>query len=166
MSESASRCGLQLHLNAERSFVGFRTPFWSVSTVLACCSAFALSNVATAQTSDSYLIVTIAGNGSLGFSGDGRQASVAALSHPQGLALDTSGNLYVADSGNNRIRRVSPNGVISTVAGNGNAGFSGDGGPATAATLYPEGLAVDTSATFTSLTTATTGSEECHLTES
>jgi sugar lactone lactonase YvrE len=60
------------------------------------------------------------------------------------VAVDSAGNLFIADSGNHRIRKVSPDGVIRTVAGNGTGGFSGDGGPATSAQLYhPNGVAVD-----------------------
>jgi sugar lactone lactonase YvrE len=89
-------------------------------------------------------ITTVAGNGAVGFSGDGGPATSASLSYPAGMAVDASGNLYIADAGNNRIRRVSPDGIISTVAGNGVAGFSGDGGPATGASLNsPMGVAVD-----------------------
>jgi streptogramin lyase len=123
-----------------------------------------------------------AGNGQPGFSGDGGPATAAQLSIPRGLAMDSSGNLYIADSGNARIRKVSPNGGIATVslqpygvswvsvdgsgnlyisgghfifrvdpsgvsttiAGTGNPGYSGDGGPATAAMLFgPQGLRVD-----------------------
>ena len=91
------------------------------------------------------IISTVAGDGVPGFSGDGGAGIAASLSSPGGVAADTSGNVYLADSGNNRIRRVTPQGIISTVAGNGVKGFSGDGGPATAASLsYPQGLAVDT----------------------
>jgi sugar lactone lactonase YvrE len=86
----------------------------------------------------------VAGIGSPGFSGDGGPATLAQLYSPTGLAVDTAGNLFIADNHNYRIRRVTPGGVISTVAGNGNAGFSGDGGPATSAQLSaPHGLAVD-----------------------
>ena len=73
-------------------------------------------------------ISTLAGNGVSGFSGDGGQATSAMLNGPQGVAVDGAGNVYIADSANNRVRRVAPNGVITTVAGNGIAGFSGDGG--------------------------------------
>ena len=62
-------------------------------------------------------IVTIAGDA--GFSGDGGPASIAQLNQPEGVAVDASGNLYIADTGNNRIRKISPNGIITTVAGNG-----------------------------------------------
>ena len=74
-------------------------------------------------------ITTIAG-GFIGFSGDGGPAKSAALKAPMGIAVDGTGNLYFADTGNNRIRRIDKNGVITTVAGTGIAGFSGDGGPA------------------------------------
>jgi len=89
------------------------------------------------------VIATVAGNGTRGFSGDGGPATGAQLWVPQGVTVDSAGNLYISDMDNHRIRRVS-NGVITTVAGNGTAGFSGDGGPATSAQLqYPQGIAVD-----------------------
>ena len=84
-------------------------------------------------------------NGALiAFSGDGGPATEAILNGPTGMAIDASGNLYIADSSNNRIRMVDANGTITTVAGNGTADFSGDGGPATDATLnYPSNVTVD-----------------------
>jgi len=89
-------------------------------------------------------ISTVAGNGSFGFSGDGGPATSAALFGPDGVAVDSAGNLFIADSANARIRKVTPAGMISTVAGNGTLGFSGDGGPATSAELSgPLGVAVD-----------------------
>jgi uncharacterized protein (TIGR03437 family) len=85
----------------------------------------------------------VAGNGVPGFAGDNGPAASAQLAGPRGLAMDSAGNLYIADTYNNRVRKVS-NGVITTVAGNGTQGFSGDNGPATSAELYqPFGLAVD-----------------------
>ena len=88
-------------------------------------------------------ITTVAGNGTQGFSGDGGRATSAALSGPTGIVLDSAGDLLIADFNNNRIRRVS-NGTITTVAGNGTQGFSGDGGPATSAALAgPDGIAID-----------------------
>jgi TonB family protein len=91
-------------------------------------------------------INTFAGNGIRGFSGDGGPATSAQLNAPAGLALDRAGNLYVADSGNASIRRITPDGKISTIAGNGTAGFSGDGGPATSAQLgFVFDVAVDAS---------------------
>jgi sugar lactone lactonase YvrE len=90
------------------------------------------------------IITTIAGNGASGFTGDGGAATSAELYYPRGSAVDSSGNVYIADTDNQRIRKVTPAGVISTVAGTGTAGFSGDGGLATSATLdYPIGVAVD-----------------------
>jgi sugar lactone lactonase YvrE len=81
---------------------------------------------------------------SAGFSGDGGLATLARLSKPLAVAVDASGNLFIADSDNNRIRKVNTAGIISTVAGNGSIGFSGDGGPATSASLLvPQGVAVD-----------------------
>ena len=88
------------------------------------------------------VITTVAGNGNVGLSGDGGLAVNAALSFPQGVAVDASGNLYIADTGNYRIRKV-VNGMISTIAGQGIGGFSGDGGPALSASIDPRGLAVD-----------------------
>lgn len=91
-----------------------------------------------------YLITTIAGDGTSGYSGDGKLATTAQLNKPWGLALDSNNNLYVADSQNHRIRKIDTQGIITTVAGNGNAGYSGDGGPATAAKLnQPAGVALD-----------------------
>ena len=89
-------------------------------------------------------ITTVAGNGVMGFGGDGGSAVAAELDHPTAIALDGSGNLFIADSKNNRVRRVDRGGRITTVAGTGTAGFGGDGGAATAATLNePAGLAID-----------------------
>ena len=85
-----------------------------------------------------------AGNGSAGFSGDGGDATEARLNVPAGLAFDKKGNLYIADRNNHRIRKVDTRGKISTVAGTGTAGFSGDGGPAARAQLnHPSGIAFD-----------------------
>jgi len=89
------------------------------------------------------VITTVAGSGKAGFSGDNGPATGAELNYPQHIAVDHSGNLYISDTDNNRIRKVS-NGVITTVAGNGSANYSGDNGLATAAGVqYPAGVAVD-----------------------
>ena len=89
------------------------------------------------------VVTPVAGNGTAGFSGDGGLATSAQLNVPSGIAVDASGNLYIAEFLNQRIRKVS-NGVITTVAGNGTEGFSGDNGPATSAQLKgPIGVAVD-----------------------
>jgi uncharacterized protein (TIGR03437 family) len=88
-------------------------------------------------------ITTVAGNGTQGFGGDNGPATSAQLFRPSGVAVDSAGNLYIADTFNNCIRKVS-GGVITTVAGSGTQGFSGDNGPATSAQLYwPWGVAVD-----------------------
>jgi sugar lactone lactonase YvrE len=87
---------------------------------------------------------TVAGNGTYGYSGDGSAATSAELDYPSGVAVDSAGNIYIADTGNNRIRKVDTSGNISTVAGNGTEGYSGDGVAATSAELYqPRGVAVD-----------------------
>src|SRR5271157_4608541 len=89
-----------------------------------------------------YTIYTVAGSGTLGYSGDNGPATSAEMHGPYGVAADSAGNLYIADSGNQRVRKVS-NGVIATVAGNGTMGYSGDNGPATSAQLNtPYGVAV------------------------
>ena len=103
-------------------------------------------------------ITTVAGNGTAGYSGDGGPATSAELDSPSGMVVDSSGNLYIADSLNSVIRKVSPSGAITTVAGNGynrlgtgqpgfnDGGYSGDGGPATSAELNnPYAVAVDAS---------------------
>jgi hypothetical protein len=82
-----------------------------------------------------YFISTIAGNGTSGFSGDGGPATAAELSNPFGIAVDPTGNIYIADQFNNRVRMIDTAGIISTIAGNGTGAYSGDGGPATAAEL-------------------------------
>jgi len=82
------------------------------------------------------IITTIAGNNdSLGYSGDGGQATAAKLYNPNSIAIDPSGNIYISDHGNFRIRKINTSGIITTIAGFGTIGFSGDGGQATAAKL-------------------------------
>ncbi len=94
--------------------------------------------------STSGIISTFAGTGIPGFSGDGGPASAAQFQSPDGLCFDATGNLYVADRYNQRIRKISTSGVISTIAGGSTSGFSGDGGPATAARFNePSSLNVD-----------------------
>jgi uncharacterized repeat protein (TIGR01451 family) len=89
-------------------------------------------------------ITTVAGNGTVGYSGDGGLATAAQLNYPFDVAIDSLGDLFIDDCVNNVIREVFPNGIITTVAGNGTGGYSGDGGPATAAELYrPGAIAVD-----------------------
>ena len=88
-------------------------------------------------------ISTVAGTGKPGFSGDGGPALSAQLSSPGKLAFDADGNLYIVDGSNLRVRKVTPQGIITTVAGNGERGSGGDGRRAVAAPLWPAGLAVD-----------------------
>jgi uncharacterized protein (TIGR03437 family) len=89
------------------------------------------------------VIATVAGNGTQGFGGDKGPATSAQLARPRGVAVDSAGDLYIADTFNNCIRKVS-NGVITTVVGTGAQGFGGDNGPAASAQLYwPWGLGVD-----------------------
>ena len=90
-------------------------------------------------------ITTIAGSGAAGYAGDGGPASASRLNTPAGIAIDVVGNIYIADSGNNRIRRInSATGIIATAAGSGSNGNTGDGGPATSAAIYgPYTIAFD-----------------------
>lgn len=89
---------------------------------------------------------TIAGTGTIGYAGDGGAATAATLANPRAIAYDLQGDLFLADSSNHVIREISPSGTMSTVAGTGVEGYSGDGGAATAAQLdTPTGVAVDSS---------------------
>ena len=93
------------------------------------------------------MVSLTAGDGTAGFAGDGGQAASAQLNQPSDMAFDSAGNLYFVDAGNERVRKITPNGIITTVAGNGNVGFTGDGGPATSAEFNFDGesahIAVD-----------------------
>jgi sugar lactone lactonase YvrE len=91
------------------------------------------------------IVTTVAGTGSAGFSGDGGPAKSARINYPKGVEIAPDGSVYIADNNNHRVRRVDlGTGVITTVAGTGSAGFSGDGGPATAARLNePRNIAFD-----------------------
>jgi hypothetical protein len=102
-------------------------------------------------------IITVAGNGSENYAGDGGEAINAELDNPYGVAFDSCGNLFIADMWNNAIRKVGTNGIITTVAGNGTNDYLGDGGAATNAELnYPQGVAVDSTG---SLFIADTGNQ-------
>ena len=91
------------------------------------------------------VITTVAGNGTYGFSGDNGRATSAQLNYPFGVAIDSAGNVYVADASNNRVRKIS-GGLITTIAGTGTPGSNGDNGPAVKAQLYvPAAVAVDSS---------------------
>jgi len=89
-------------------------------------------------------IYTIAGNGTAGFSGDGIAATSSSLNQPFGVAVDTLGNVYIADRANNRVRKVDAAGIVTTIAGNGAGGYSGDDRAATAASIFDiTGVATD-----------------------
>jgi hypothetical protein len=134
------------------------TPDGVVTTLLSGSTPYAVAvdaigNVYSAETSNNLIrkvtpsgaVMVVAGNGTAGYAGDGGPAMSAQLNSPYGVAVDAAGNLYIADCYNNAIRRVTPGGIISTVAGNGSWGESGDGGPATSARLeMPQSVAVDT----------------------
>jgi hypothetical protein len=96
------------------------------------------------------IITTVAGTGAVGYNGDNIAATTAKLNSPYGIAFDASGNLYIGDQGNSRVRRVAASGgLIDTVAGTGTGGYSGDGGSATAAQIYfPHGVCVDSAGTI------------------
>jgi trimeric autotransporter adhesin len=107
------------------------------------------SNNVVRKVNSSGIISTIAGNGTQGYSGDGNPATAAQLYHPTHVAVDGSGNVYIADAFNNVIRKVNTSGVITTVAGNTSTGYTGDGGPATAAQLEdPNGVWADAAGNF------------------
>lgn len=102
------------------------------------------ANHAIRKVKPSGIISTVAGTGTAGTSGDEDSATSARLDSPRGIAADDAGNLYIADTGNHRIRQVTPDGVIHNIAGTGGAGFAGDGGPALSAQLNaPQGLFLD-----------------------
>jgi hypothetical protein len=101
-----------------------------IGLLLVCFHAAAALSMAQGN-----IIGTVTGNGTGGYSGDGGPASSALIHSPYGIAMDASGNLFIADRDNARIRKVTPDGNITTVAGSGSTGFSGDGGPATSARL-------------------------------
>ena len=108
-----------------------------------------VDNQSILRVDPSGIISTVAGTGDWGFSGDGGPASEAQLAIPNDVAVDADGNLFIADRDNHRIRKVDSSGTISTVAGTGERGFSGDGGPASEAQLiYPQGVAVDATGNF------------------
>ena len=94
------------------------------------------SNHRVRQVDASGTITTVAGSDSSGYAGDGGPATDAALNYPRGVCVDASGVLYISDSSNSRVRKVDSSGSISTIAGTGDEGFTGDGGPATDASLY------------------------------
>jgi len=108
--------------------------------------AEALMNRVRRVSATSGIVTTVAGTGTAGFSGDGGPATAAMMSTPSAVAFDRAGNLYIVDFDNNRVRRVdAASQIITTFAGGGNAGFLGEGGPATAADISPVAIALDAS---------------------
>src|SRR5665647_779645 len=115
-------------------------------------AADALGNWYLADTANSRIreaqpggnLFTIAGNGNASYFGDGGAATKGSVNQPEGVAVDSLGNVYIADTLDHAVRRVTPDGVINTLAGTGNPGYAGDGGPAIRARLSePRGVAVD-----------------------
>ncbi len=129
------------------------TPMAAVGTSIGTPGALAMeangnldfTTASCLRRSDSHgMLSRVAGTSSSGYSGDGAAASAAQLNAPGGLAVDSAGNLYIADTGNHRIRQVTPDGNINSIAGTGAAGYAGDGGPAFSAALNgPQGLSAD-----------------------
>lgn len=140
---------------AGNGFVPFTTEGGQATSSGLSAGAVALDgagNVYIADTTDNRVlkvntagvITILAGNGTFSYSGDGGPAKQAALFTPLGVAADAAGNVYIADSLNNRVRKVDTSGTITTVAGNGSVGFAGDGGPAKNASVWaPSAVAVD-----------------------
>src|SRR5262249_31679919 len=95
------------------------------------------------------IIITVAGNGATGFSGDGGPGPSAALASPYRAPVGSAGNVYISDYGNHRIRKVDTSGTVTTIAGNGsNAANNGDGGPPTSANVLPDGVAFDSAGNY------------------
>jgi len=124
---------------------GIRRSMALILTFLLAAASLSVLFDGQAHAANGDIIVTVAGNGSGGSSGDGNPATDAEIKDPRGIAFDSNGNLYIADSGGNRVRKVDRStGIITTVAGTGAQGFRGDGGQAEDAQLaYPRGIAFD-----------------------
>jgi sugar lactone lactonase YvrE len=118
--------------------------FFPLPIAKAAAAALLLTAASFAQGPPTYTIQTVAGTGVSGFEGDSGPATSAKLNNPVQVAVDSSGNLIIADQVNHRVRRIGTDGTISTIAGDGTPGFKGDGSPATAAGLFnPCGVVVD-----------------------
>jgi uncharacterized protein (TIGR03437 family) len=136
--------------SAGENVAGVEAQLWTPETVTTDAAGNVYvadrGNHAVRKVTPAGIITTVVGSGQVGSGGDGGAATEASLNQPSGLAFDSSGNLFIADTGNHRIRRVTPAGVISTFAGTGAEGYGGDGGAATAAYFSsPIGLAFDSS---------------------
>src|SRR5579859_8271885 len=116
----------------------------TVGRSLGLFASVVLMGVCFGQSAPKFTISTVAGVGVSGFAGDGGQAAAASLAFPAGLAFDGAGNMYIADASNSRVRKVAPDGTISTIAGTGAFGFAGDSNVATKAIMNrPYSVAVD-----------------------
>ena len=112
--------------------------------LVAVLAALSIAPAATAVVARTSTVSTVAGNGTAGFSGDGGPASASRLNQPRDSAIGPDGSVYVADTYNNRIRRIAPDGTVTTFAGNGNASYNGDSRPATTASVsWPHDVTVD-----------------------
>lgn len=151
-----SLMGLSARADTIRTFAGSLVPDGSATNIGVAVAGVAVDAAGLVYVTDPFYHTVrkidpvsgwskvIAGVGSTGFSGDDGAATSAKLNTPRGVAVDSAGNVYIADTGNNRIRKVDTRGVISTFAGTGVFNFSGDDGAATAATFKgPYGVAVD-----------------------
>jgi hypothetical protein len=115
-----------------------------IRSAIICCSFFLCLFTITSSHAQSGNITTVVGNGTAAYSGESVVAVSSSVNHPAELVIDGSGNIYFSELNSNRIRKVSPSGIITTIAGTGVAGYSGDGGPATAARLnMPFGIDID-----------------------
>jgi hypothetical protein len=115
-----------------------------IRSAIICCSFFLCLFTITPSHAQSGNITTVVGNGTAAYSGESVVAVSSSVNHPAELVIDGSGNTYFSELNSNRIRKVSPSGIITTIAGTGVAGYSGDGGPATAARLnMPFGIDID-----------------------
>lgn len=123
-----------------RKFISYKTPYLLVFV----CNLVLFLGFTSTTVAQPGTITTVVGTGVAGYSGDGGPAISARINSPRNLFVDGAGNLYIADRFNHCIRKMTPSGIITTVAGTGVAGFSGDGGPATAARLRePTGVVMD-----------------------
>jgi len=106
-----------------------------------CCFFLSIAFIFSVSDINAQYITTIAGNGATSFSGDGGPAILAEVFHPSGVAMDTAGNIYIGDSRNNRVRKITPDGIITTIAGGGTGYYNG--APATAVSIGAVGVAAD-----------------------
>jgi hypothetical protein len=113
--------------------VAVGTSMISYSNAFGCFSNVLLNITSAAETTSTYNIYTIAGTGIIGYTGDGGLASAAQFNSPHGIHIDAAGNILINDHSNYTIRKIDTSGIINTIVGNGTSGYSGDGGPATAA---------------------------------